>query len=592
MPAGKTGWDFACLDWEARLKAVASLVPELPLDQGRAAWAVDLFNGLRLPDVDGQPLMREAAGEWPRDIIRAVFGSVDDEGVRHVGEVFALVPKKNSKTTNGAGIMLTALIENEAPRQEFLMTAPTIDVADLAYDQAVGMIDADEEGFLKKRFLPRDHIKTIVDLTNQSELRIKTFDMKVMVGSKPKGVLVDEEHVLSSFSYASRVMGQIRGGLIQRPDSFLIIITTQSDEPPAGCFRADLMLARAIRDGRVRGEAATMLPVLYEFPEAMQRDPAKPWADPANWPMVLPNLGRSIKIERLRREFATSQEKGEEEVRRWASQHLNVEIGMALHSARWRGADYWEGAGEAGLSLAGLLERCEVAVAGIDGGGLDDLLGLCVAGREKVTGRWLYWFHAWVWRDVLKLRKEIAPRLLDFEADGDLTILDFETVEQDEEIEPSGEDEPPAAPEQDVIEVVAILRQVKDAGLFPEKSAVGLDPQGVGALVDALAGIGLEHPQVVAIGQGFRLSSAVWSMERKLKHRMLVHSGSAMMAWCVSNAKAEQRGNAVIITKEAAGKAKIDPLVASFNATKLLEANPEPARVRDIAGFLENPVFA
>src|SRR5437762_14374005 len=106
-------WSLACPGWQERIQERdGSLIPDLDgLDDVRAGRAVEIFDSLRLPDVAGLPLLKEAAGDWFRDIVRALHGSVDRRsGKRHIREVFLLVPKKSSKTTYGAALMLTSLL--------------------------------------------------------------------------------------------------------------------------------------------------------------------------------------------------------------------------------------------------------------------------------------------------------------------------------------------------------------------------------------------------------------------------------------------------------------------------------------------------
>ena len=282
-------WVFACPDWETRICNGRSLIPDLPLNQREARRAVGIYNKLRIPDVAGTPSFGEAGADWFREIIAAIFGSYDPEtGVRHVRENFNLVPKKNSKTTNGAALMMTALLMNRRPRAEFLLTGPTHDVSELAFNQAAGMIECDPDGFLQKRMHVQQHLKVITDRRTKARLKVKTFDASVATGPKPAGVLVDELHQIGKIANADKIIGQLRGGLVSQLEGFLIFITTQSDDPPAGIFRDELMKARAMRDGRATGP---MLPVLYEFPEDIIKSGA--WREPANWAMVTPNRDRS-----------------------------------------------------------------------------------------------------------------------------------------------------------------------------------------------------------------------------------------------------------------------------------------------------------
>ena len=558
LATAPTLWDLSCPDWQARMAAGRAPITDLPLDRERADRAIAAFKNLRIFNVPGQPSFGEVAPPFIFDIVAAIFGAFDRQtGERMIRGYFELIPKKNAKTTYGAGIIMTAAILNKRPRARLIFTGPSQKVAREAYEQAKGMIALDREGYLQKRFHVKDHEQTIVDqVVKETEVSIQTFSASIVTGSVPSCVLIDEIHLLGKNPRAAFIIQQLTGGMVSVPEAFWMMITTQSGEAPAGVFKENLQVARGIRDGRIK--TVDTLPILYEFSEKQQKDRTF-WQDPANWALVNPNHGRSTFIPRLVKDLAEKREKGEGEVRIWFSQHANIEIGLALHSDRWGGADYWEDASEPGLTLASLLERSEVVTIGIDGGGLDDLLGFAVVGREKGSNRKLLWNRAWCHEIALERRQEIAPLLRDLEAAGELTI-----------VKELGDD---------MVELQLLVEQCVDSGKLPEKNAVGVDGAGLGEIPEALtaAGINTEPAQqMVAVSQGWRMSGAIDTTERELAAGTLRHAGQALMNFCVGNAKVEPRGDAKVITKAAAGRAKIDPLKATFNAMSLMGLNPQP----------------
>ncbi|MGO2958659.1 MAG: terminase large subunit [Acetobacter sp.] len=561
-------------DWRERIRSGKSLLPDIePVNPEHAAKAVAFFNALRLPDVAGTPLLADAAGEWFREIVAMLHGALDPmTGIRLIRELFLLVPKKNSKTTYGAALMLTSVLLNTRPNAEFLIVAPTKQIADLSFKQASGMVLLDRE--LRKRFKLQEHIKCLTYTPTGATLTIKAFDTNVVTGVKPAGVLVDEEHIIALNSAADSVMIQLRGGMISQEEGFLAIITTQSDAPPRGVFKADLKQARAIRDGKSfylsdeDGEtqvpvANDVLPVLYEFPEDIQRPKtvlgeAPPWENPAIWKMVLPNLGRPITVERLKAEFDKAKGKGDHEVAKWASQHLNIEIGMALRDDSWAGADFWAEQADPGMTLDEIIERSEVIVGGVDGGGMDDLLSLSFLGREAETGFWLHWQKSWVTEKGIARRKREASLMEDFVRAGDLVIVS--------NIGP------------DLVELADTVAYVDKSGKL---SGVGLDTQGVADLVAELEERGLKQGERVhGVSQGWKLTGAIKTTERKLAGNTLFHCAQPLMAWAVGNAKPEARGNAIVIEKQAAGWSKIDPLMSLLDAVQLMSLNPQPKKNR------------
>jgi phage terminase large subunit-like protein len=540
-------WDTSCPDWEDRIMEGRSLVPELPLFEAEAARALRVFKRLRVPDMIGTPTLGEVCGDWYYPIVASLFGSYEwDTNIRHISEWFLLIPKGNGKSSLGGAVMLTAIIVNRRPEAEFLFVAPTMEIAAIAFKQAKGTIRLDPA--LAALFHIQEHIRKITHRRTGATLQIKAADTDTITGSKCTGTMIDETHQFARRANAAEVFVELRGALTKRPDGFLFQTTTQSKQTPSGVFASELAMARSVRDGKIRSPT---LPVLYELPDRCARDGG--WRERRYWPLVNPNLGRSTNEDFLAREIVRADADGPAAVALIASQHFNIQIGMSLRADGWAGANYWDRGREDGLTLEAVLGRSEAVVVGIDGGGLDDLLGIAVLGRAKDDKGWCAWTHALISPEGLERRKANGPFYEKFQADGDLTVV--------EELP------------DDISFVTDIVQKVKNSNKL---AGVGVDAVGIGGIVDAMSSIGVtqEAKLLAGVRQGIALMGAIKTLERKLVDGSFKHGGQALMTWCAGNARIVPTPTGMRIARDDSGYGKIDPLMALFNSAALMALNP------------------
>ncbi|EPP5118891.1 terminase large subunit [Acinetobacter baumannii] len=556
-------WTTACPDWATRIVSKQSLMPCKPLFPKVADVAERIFKELILVDVMGSPKMGDVTLEWVIEFVRAIFGAYDPSTKRRlIREFFLLISKKNTKSTIAAGIMLTALILNDRQSAELIILAPTKEVADNSFNPIRDFIRADEE--LSERFNVSEHTKTVTHLGTGATLKVIAAESNAAAGKKASIILIDKVWLFGKRANAESMFREAKGGLTSRPEGCVIYLSTMSDEVPCGVFKQLLDYARDVRDGIK--EDKSFLPLIYEFPKHLVE--AGEHLKPENFYITNPNLGASVDHEYLISEFNKVKDAGDESLRDFLAKHLNIEIGMNLRANRWAGAEFWNKQKHV-FGLDQLIEQSDVITIGIDGGGLDDLLGSAVLGRLKKDPRvWWLWNHAWANKVALERRKENIPKYQDFEKEGSLTV-----------VEKVGED---------IDQLALIAKQVYDSGKLDK---IGLDPQGLGGLLDGLLGVGIPQEQLVGVPQGHRLMGYIMTAERKLAEGNLWHAGQQLMTWCAGNARVVMIGNGMRITKQESGVGKIDPLIATFNAVALMTMNPI-AKNLDIDEYLEDVVIA
>ncbi|HEY9629718.1 MAG TPA: terminase large subunit, partial [Coleofasciculaceae cyanobacterium] len=304
-------WSTACPDWQARIVEGRSLIPP-PLFPDEAAASLEVFRSLRIRDVAGQPTAGEVSRQWLLDFVASVFGAYDPETERQmIREYLLVIAKKNTKSTAAAGIMMTALIRNPRHSAEFLIIAPTKEIAGNSFQPASSMAEALNQELEAEGRAPLFRVylreRRIVHLETRAELKIIAADSDTVGGTKATAVLVDELWLFGKRAGAMSMFREAIGGLAARPEGFVIYLSTMSDEAPAGEFAAKLDYGRKVRDGEITDPG--FLPVIYEFPPDMLK--AKAHREPRNWRITNPNLGASVDEAFLAREFEKARAAGD-----------------------------------------------------------------------------------------------------------------------------------------------------------------------------------------------------------------------------------------------------------------------------------------
>lgn len=323
---------------------------------------------------------------WQSEIIRDVYGTVDESGKRQYKYAYLEIPKKNGKSELIASLAIDHLL-NDAPSGQIYCCAAEREQAALVYNAAKQKIEQD--GYLESTLNVVDSKKEIHNKETGTFIKVLSAEAYSKHGLNPTVIIFDELHALQKRGLWDTMTF---GSGSARKEQLVWIITTAGDDPDRKSVGWEQHeYARKVRDGEIIDP--TWYVKIYGAPEDADIYDEKVWY------ACNPSLGVTIDIEAVRQEALLAKNKeSAERLFRW----LRLNQWVALKRIGWLPITLWDKT-QGEWSRADMLKReCYV---GIDLSSTTDLTAITTLFPPQGNEGWRFFVDAWIPEDNMKERE-------------------------------------------------------------------------------------------------------------------------------------------------------------------------------------------
>lgn len=457
---------------------------------------------------------------WQVFLITTVFGWVHKvTGLRRFVEAYVEVPRKNAKSTLTAGLCLFMLAADGEAGAEVYTAATTRDQARIVFDDARAMADRDQEMRAALGIEVLQH--TLIQPGSASKLAPLAAEGSTLDGLNIHFASVDEMHAHKTRAVYD-VLDTARGA---REQSLMWVITTAGSDRSGICYerRTHLtkILHRVVEDDRQFG-------IIYTI------DDGDDWQDPATWRKANPNLGVSVFPEMLQAACQKAQAMPSAQGN-FLTKHLNVWVNA---NQAWMDMRAWDRCADPALTVEQIAHLpCWVP---LDLASKVDIAAAPIIAHDAAAGRYYLIARGRFWLPEHTVEKGSNSQYDGWVRSGHLVATPGEVTDYD-----------------------AIEDRLRaDAVALRDLREVPFDPWQATHLANHMLAEGLPMVEIRQTVQN--LSEPMKTLEALVLQGKLVHDGSPVMAWMMSNVVCHRDAKDNVYPRKERNENKIDGPVAAI----------------------------